>query len=120
MTPLIICRHAVTLAALVWSSIAFGGEIHDAARDCDLGQVKALLKAYPNLVFSKDDDGNTPLYWAVGTGHKDVPVLLLANKADVNAKNNRGDTPLLWAGDGDVARLLLARKANVNAKSDNG
>ena len=36
---------AVMLVALAGSSLAFGGEIHDAAKAGDLEKVKALLKA---------------------------------------------------------------------------
>jgi ankyrin repeat protein len=55
--------------------------------------------------------------------------LLLANKADVNATNNNGATPLQAAafgytdtdwGDTDIVELLLANKADVNAKDRNG
>ena len=35
----------VVLLTLVWSSLAFCGEIHDAAESGDLEKVKALLKA---------------------------------------------------------------------------
>ena len=56
-------------------------------------------------------------------GHKDVAELLLANKAEVNAKDNNGVTPLHLAafnGHKDVAELLLANKAEVNAKDNDG
>jgi len=56
-------------------------------------------------------------------GHRDVAELLLASKADVNAKDSNGDTPLLYAAGEehkDVAELLLANKADVNARNSNG
>ena len=59
-------RAAVMLVALAWSSLAFCGEIHDAAKDGDLEKVKALLKDNPDLVFSKDNDGATPLHCGGG------------------------------------------------------
>ena len=42
---------------------------------------------------------------------------------DVNAKDNKGDTPLamaVWSGHKDVAESLLANKADVNAKDNDG
>jgi ankyrin repeat protein len=117
-------RAAVTLVALAWSSLAFCGEIHHAAASGDLEKVKALLKDNPDLVFSKDNDNSgTPLLWATANDHKDVAELLLANKADVNAKDAADQTPLHYAvknGYKDMAELLLANKADVNAKENHG
>ena len=100
---------AITLGALAWCSLAFCGEIHDAANSGDLEKLTALLNDNPDLVFSKDNNGQTPLHWAVYRGHKNVVELLLARKAEVNAKNNNGQTPLWVAaheGYKDVAELL--------------
>ena len=123
-------RSAVPIAALValaWSSLAFGGEIHQAARDGDLEKVKTLLNSNPDLVFSKDDsppgEGYTPLHRAVESGHTDVVELLLTHGADVNAKAGGESTPLhLAAGYGykDVAKFLLTNKAEVNAMDNGG
>lgn len=49
--------------------------------------------------------------------------LLLASKANVNAKGNDGETPLYLAafnGRKDVVELLLANKADVNTKNNKG
>ena len=56
-------------------------------------------------------------------GHNDVAELLLANKAEVNAKDKSEWTPLHWAamkGHKAVVELLLANGADVNAKANNG
>lgn len=119
----ILRRPAILLVALAWSSVAFCGEIHDAAKSGDLEKVKILLNENPDLVFSKDDDGETPLNWAAANGYKAVAELLLANKADVNTKNIDGQTPLFAAVfyyHKDMVELLLANKADVNAKTNKG
>jgi ankyrin repeat protein len=99
-------------------------EIDDAARNGDMENVNALLKSNPDLVFSKDtSSGRTALYEAVLGGHKDVAALLLANKAEVDAKDNYGETPLQAASENgfkEVAELLLANKAEVNARDIHG
>jgi len=110
---------------------ALGAEfnVHDASMRGHLEKVKALLKDNPNVVFSKDNNGETPLHWAVLCtgrglgGHKAVAELLLANKAEVNAKDTHGETPLhksAFGGHKDVVELLLAHGAEVNAKDING
>lgn len=117
-----ISRLAAALAvALVLSSPCLCSPIHDAAKDGDLARVKVLLKSSPRLVFSRDEDGETPLHWAALRGHGDVARCLLANKADVNARDKEGETPLLLAsrnGHQDIVELLLASKPDLNA-SDN-
>jgi len=118
-----IPRRALMMSALItlaWSSLAFCGEVHDAARGGDLGKVKALLETSPDLIFSKDDNGLMPLHYAAQYGHKAMAELLLSNKADVNAKDNYGQTPLHYAaqyGHKAMAELLLNNKAEVNAKT---
>ena len=59
---LIFHRAIVLMIILAWSSLAFCGEIHEAAKGGDLEKVKALLKANPDLVSSKDQAGATPLH----------------------------------------------------------
>ena len=125
-----ILRLAILVVVLAWSRLALCDEIQDAAKSGDLDKVKALLKANPDLIFSRGitnadprlKDG-TPLHIAALYGQKEVAKLLLANKTDVNAKDNYGATPLLWAalqGHEDVAELLLASNADVNAEWKDG
>ena len=52
-----------------------------------------------------------------------VAELLVAKKAEVNAKDDKGDTPLHSAAKydhKDVAEFLLANKADVNAQNNSG
>lgn len=117
------------MSAILVPAVAFGGEIHDAAKQGDLAKVRFLLARDPTLISSKDDSGNTPLHEAVFTAHAEVAEFLLSKGADVNAREKNGATPLILAamggkveidGQGGVVTLLLAHKADINAKSANG
>lgn len=113
----------VLVCVTVWSSLAVGGEIHDASQYGDLTKVAELLKTNPDLVSSKDTNGWMPLHWATMYGHKEIVGLLLVNKADVNAKDKNGETALHFAvmlGRQNLAELLLVNKAEVNAKDNDG
>jgi hypothetical protein len=96
----------VMLIGPAWSTPIFCGEIHDAVEAGDLAKIKALLKENPKLVLSKDANGWTPLHRAAWNGHMDVAKLLLANKADSNAKDNCGETPLHLAAPKDFKGYL--------------
>jgi integrin-linked kinase len=55
------------------------------------------------------DGSGADLHCAAAYNHKDIAESLLAYKADVNAMNNKGETPLHLAiarGNKDVADLL--------------
>jgi len=89
----------------------------------DLNKTKALLNGNPDLVFSRSDNGDTPLHAAAMKGHRDVAELLLTDKADVNAKNNDNVTALLFTAvfdHRDIAELLIANEADINAANKNG
>ena len=106
------------------------GDFYEAAKAGDLENVKELLEDNSSLAFSVNrgrcDKNWTPLHAASLHGHSEVVELLLAHKADVNARighglgfsGNEDLTPLhLAAGEGykDVVKILLAKGANVNA-----
>jgi hypothetical protein len=127
LQPAFLRRAAVALllsVALAGGPPAFCGPIHDAAREGDVAKVKSLLKLHPDLVSSEDEKyGQTPLHIAAFNDRKEVVELLLADKADVNAKANNGSTPLHLAaakGNKDIVELLLEHNADVNALDKDG
>ncbi len=64
--------------------------------------------------------GGRPLHIAAT---KEIAELLISKGADVNAKNENGQTPLFdaaVAGHKEIVELLIANGANVNAKNDYG
>ena len=70
-------------------------------------------------------DGWTPLHLAAFFGHKKIAELLIAHKADVDARshNANGNTPLHAALAGNhkfVAALLIGHGADVNAADAQG
>ena len=74
----------------------------------------------------RDEQGNTPLHFARTTT---VTTLLIANRADVNAKNDMGLTPLHLVPlklslreklVGDMATILLQNGADANARDLQG
>jgi ankyrin repeat protein len=117
---------ATVLVAVALIRPALCGEldkIHTAVVKADLEKVKALLKANPDLVFSTDKHGCTPLFQAAIFGNKKVAEALLSSKAQVNVRNADANTPLLeaaWFGNKDVVVLLLANKAEVNVRNNRG
>src|SRR5262249_29920982 len=82
------CRIGAMFVLSLASIVAFCGPIHDAARKGDQAKAVALLKQNPELVFSRDKFGNTPLHVAALHNQSAVAALLLANGADPNARNS--------------------------------
>lgn len=78
------------------------------------------------LKTSSEQDANTILYLAAKKGHIGIVNLLLNStqtKIDVNSKNGKGETALMWAsleGHIDIVRALLAQQnIDPNIRSNN-
>ena len=82
--------------------------IHKAAEAGNIKAVKHHLAASTD-VDAGDEDASTPLHYAVAFSHKETAELLIAKGADVNTKNELGETPLdwvLWCMQPKIAALL--------------
>ena len=94
--------------------------IHIAARKGNIQAVKQHLVAGTD-VKSRDKYGGTPLHFSATFGRKKICELLIANGADVNAKDGESMmTPLLGAaakGHKEIIELLIAKGADINAKN---
>jgi ankyrin repeat protein len=104
--------------ALNTAVAAEGGEIHKAIVKGKLNRVVALLQDHPELIENLDNLGRTPLFVAVAHNQLEIAEVLLANGANVNARDGSGHTPLIqamWVYNHDkMVRLLLAKGADVN------
>ena len=73
--------------------------------------------------YSENKYENVRLIDLIKAGKTDLAIKKIENGADVNAKDNDGDTPLIWAsceGHTEIVKLLLAHGADVNTKDNDG
>ena len=64
---------------------------------------------------------STPLHYACDNGHMELAMALVDRGADVDARDNNGDTSLhlaCWRGDMNMAMALIDMGADVNARND--
>ena len=115
-TPLdeAIKRKRTEVADLLRKHGAKYGSITAAANAGDVAALKDFLAAGVDAI------GIGPLSAAASGGHKEFVELLIANGADVAAKNEYGSTPLHNAATKEIAQLLITNGADINAKINDG
>jgi len=80
--------------------------VHSAAFKGDLAQLNLVIEFVPERIHETDNTGRTPLHSAAESGQVAAVSLLLSAKADVNATNSSGYTPLGFAKSDRVKQLL--------------
>lgn len=104
-----------------WTALhhaAYGGQPEVARLLLDAGAKTEL----------KDNQGFTPLHWAVYEsmllpGSVETAKLLIARGANVNSRDKEGSTPLFWAvfqGNKELVMLLLQKGADVKLTGKEG
>ena len=74
---------------------------------------KTIAEVHVSQINLRDWVGNTPLLLAAFYGQTEIAAQLLEARADIHAKNNRGNTALLsGAPHSDMVALLLQKGAN--------
>jgi len=101
------------------------GLVHDGRLMLEIEEIgkvsgELLFGGYSGYTFMVVE---TDLTWAVCKGNLDGVRALIENKAQVNAKNGDGWSPLHRAAHlrrDDIIKLLLSRKAEINSGTDVG
>lgn len=90
---------------LYW--VAIEGEAEDGNKEY-IAYVQELLNQRHINVDVQDDDGNTPLHFAVALEHPIMIRMLLDNKANIFIKNKKGNTPMEFAE--KLSEVMLLKK----------
>ena len=96
-TPLFwpVCRGQKDIVQLL---LANGAEVNVADKSgrtlVEHANSQRQAETLKILIMAKGEGGRTPLHWAVAEGRKAMVQMLLRNGADVNAKDDAGQTPL--------------------------
>ena len=91
-------------------------------REAIRGRVADILARGSNI-HVRDEDGNTALMYAVGSGDAELVRLLVRAGAEVNTANERGMTPLMYAAMLDAPEVvwaLIEAEADVAARDADG
>lgn len=113
----------IILILTVFSFITFAHDIHKAVEMGDLAKVKKLLEKNSKLAVQVNDVKDLPIRAAILNGHTEVAKVLIAYMDDVDAKNIRDITPLMYAayaGNEEITKILIAKGAEINSKTNSG
>lgn len=77
-----------------WGASSRGEPAAAAIRDRDLGRLRALLEASPDLLHAGDGRSNRPIHWAVMTRQLEFVDDLLSRGADIDARRGDGARPI--------------------------
>lgn len=99
---------------------AYNDRLRVAARKGDLDGVRGLLRKGVDVDARLTVNNTAAIHWAAEKGGLDMVAFLVERGADVNITDDRGMTPLHFAGRRDVAEYLVRQGADIDATTNIG
>lgn len=134
--PIVAMLLLAGIAFFIWKMTDHTEEFSAALYSGNVSEVEDILKAHPSLVNIRHMEsrwnggrllpaaGNwSPMHVAAFMNNGEMVKLLARYHADMNPRDKRGLTPLLWtafAGQRDAAVALIMSGADINARGLDG
>jgi len=91
-----------------------------AASDGNIITVKTLIETGVHAVNEQDGNGYSAIHAAASYGHEELIRYLISIGANVNLKDNDGDTPILLCEEPEIFTILKSYGADPTAVNDLG
>lgn len=111
----------ISLVGVLMASPAQATTLHEAIQSNNLKEFKEILASEKkSLLEFRDELGRTPLLLSTQLNRVEMAKVLIANGADVNARDAKQDTPYLFAGaEGRNEILSMTLEHGADLKSTN-
>jgi ankyrin repeat protein len=113
----------LSIGLLLCTAQAFSQNLFKIYQSNDLYKFKEVAGKNPSALYKSDKDGLMLIHHTAYDNRQDFLDIMLDNKMDINTKDVKGLTPLMYAtlsGNIEMCRYIISKGANINMQSTYG